>query len=122
MEVGKMSKKARLKKLLDYVTYNTEEKCSEKSGFYRILNIPITLNADVQKLLLKLRNIYKESLQFFHKVVDYLMKNREINIAQLNLLSKKTRDILAQLYTMCELYYLIIISISLEQNNELINQ
>ena len=117
LEVSKMSKKTRLKHILQYISHNSKEKCESKSGFYRILNIPLTLNNDVQKILSKLRKMYAESLKFFINVVDYLIKDREINISQLNILSQKTRDVLSSLYTMCELYYLIIVSISLDQLN-----
>jgi hypothetical protein len=115
IEVRQMSKKARLKYLLQYISHNSSEKCSAAAGFFRKLKLPLTMDSNVQQILDKLQKFYNDSLLFFNNVVDYLLKDRSIQIQQLNIISEKTRDILALLYTMCELYYLIVVSISLEK-------
>jgi antitoxin component YwqK of YwqJK toxin-antitoxin module len=114
LEIIPLNISNKFKKLLEYVVYNTANKCANKRGYYRKMNA-VKFGNKYHEYIQMIETNYLDTLMVLTDIIRRLRKDKEISITNLNMIGLKTKEALDNIYTICELYYLMAISISLEK-------
>jgi hypothetical protein len=111
----KLPENKRLEELMKYIDNVDERRCRNSGGFYKILNkkeIEAIMtgnnefNIFYRRFSQQLRKQYQESLENLMGILNLLENETTINNDTLNKIGEKTKEILDDMYTKCELNYI----------------
>ena len=108
--------KERIRILNKYVYQDTPTKCNEKGGIYKVLtdNEKMALvksrskiNKEYMRKLKLLKTYYNNKIKELETIVLYLDKPMLIDNEELETISKTTKEILDEMYSVCQSEYLL---------------
>ena len=115
---GQLPKEKRFEEILKYINNVEEEQCRSAAGYYKILSLKekralVTggsqFNIFYLKFTLQLKKQYYDSLRKLKEILFLLEHEAAVNNTTLNELSRKTKDIIDDMYNKCQSNYLLAI-------------
>ena len=106
----------RVKALNKYIFQDTKEKCNEKGGIYKelsdtekqgLVRARSKINKEYLKKLRLLKSYYNNKIKELETIILYLDKPMSVDNEELESISKMTREILDEMYSVCQAEYLL---------------